>query len=48
MFKFYKALIIIHHPMLLNHLKESIIKKYQSDLKLFIDDTLKGYFLKSI
>lgn len=46
MFSFYKGLIIIYHPSLINHLPQNEINKYQSDLKLFINNALIGFSFK--
>tara|TARA_R110001583_G_scaffold91457_2_gene233496 strand:+ start:4030 stop:4749 length:720 start_codon:yes stop_codon:yes gene_type:complete len=47
-FKFYKGINLIYHPSLKNHLPERKIKKHQNDLKLFINDALKGFSFKSL
>jgi hypothetical protein len=42
-YRFYKALKILHHPSLSKHLPSNTIEKHQSDLQLLINDALKDF-----
>lgn len=46
--RFYKGIKIIYHPSLKNHLSEKEIKKYQSDLKSFVNDVLIDFSFDSL